>query len=457
MDISQLKRSVEDLQFDINNLLRYSPFLGVVNYDFSDDKVKTALKLCCKKIDYDCCGDLFFMVLNSSFAKDPGEHWLLLAFRLSRPRHFLSFNTYGVAHTLNVFGWPKTTVLDSKRRRVDVLQELVHNIWNDDDGEIFVEGFDGIHQDFSTDECGYHVYRFSSYLIDAIAYNNYDGSQWGVELLKNYIYDYDITMFHYSDKKLKREHAQPHLLENDRQVRLYVESKIPVEDRIEEHDEYSLTDPEWCDQLRVHVQTYEILKPKFRRQPGGISTIVGPLTIITMPKTVKKKKKQQQRRLTSAMRSEKPFPTDPRTGINYDLSLLPSSDDTFERFYAESQTSYAREMILKMFPQHIAGRHDPLINKIAPSEMLSKPNYLDEMMMSLPGDNYNSIMTVGEYFYNDLGIRQGQLNPKDPFTYQLAKLTQDKFENHQDKRTVEQIRKNMLIANNKAWKTVKQI
>ena len=410
MDISQLRRALEDLQFDNN--LSYSPFLGVVNYDFSDDKVKTALQLCCQRIRRcdNNLDDLFFMVLNSSFAKDPGEHWLLLAFRLSRPRHFLSFNTYGVAHTLNVFGWPKTMVLDSKRRRVDVLQELVRNIWSGDDGggEIFVEGYDGIHQDFSTDECGYHVYRFSSYLIDAIAYNNYDGSFWGEELLKNYIYDYDIAMFNYSDKKLKREHAQPRLLENDRQVRRYVESKIPVEDQIEEHDEYSLTNPEWYDQLRVYVQTYEILKPKFRRQHSLISALVGPLTITTtMPKMPKKKK--QQRRLTSAMRSKKPFPTDPRTGIDYDLSLLPTSDDTFERFYAESQTSYARDMILKLFPQHVTGRHDPLVNKITFSDMLSRPNYLDEMMMSLPGDNYNSVMSVGEYFYNVLGIRQGQL------------------------------------------------
>ena len=48
MDISQLQRSIENLQYDSSRTVEYSPFLGVVNYDFSEDRARQRLINCCE-------------------------------------------------------------------------------------------------------------------------------------------------------------------------------------------------------------------------------------------------------------------------------------------------------------------------------------------------------------------------------------------------------------------------
>ena len=130
MDLFQLQRAIGNLEYDsVFEDENYRPFLGVVNYDLSDDLIEKRLKDLCKKAT--CCDKLYFLVLNTSFSTEVGEHWFLLAFEKTNRLVFYSFNSYGIVNTLHTFGVPRREVLDS-RKRLDVLQSLAESVWGGD-------------------------------------------------------------------------------------------------------------------------------------------------------------------------------------------------------------------------------------------------------------------------------------------------------------------------------------
>ena len=95
----------------------------------------------------------------------------------------------------------------------------------------------GIHQNFSTDECGYHVYLFVSYLYDKILLlvENNNNNDWN-EILERYLREYGVVLVPYSYKNLVKNVAQPILLENDKLVRRFCErgnSAPTIDNRIE--------------------------------------------------------------------------------------------------------------------------------------------------------------------------------------------------------------------------------
>ena len=132
MDLFQLGRAIGNLEYDKALFGNYQPFLGVVNYDLSDDLIKTRSKDMCRKAT--CSENLYFFVLNTSFSTEDGENWFLLAFSKAIMQVFYSFNSYGIVTTLNTFVVPKQELLDSRKRLDSVVlvpysyKNLVKNV-----------------------------------------------------------------------------------------------------------------------------------------------------------------------------------------------------------------------------------------------------------------------------------------------------------------------------------------
>ena len=270
MDSFQLQCAISNVEVNASNLEKnYKPFLGVVNYDLSSDLVKRLLKHLCRNI---CCDKLYFMIVNTQ----EGEHWFVLAFERGNRNAFYSFNSYGLVNTLRTFGiLPKTTA-NNEERRLDILYSLAENIWGDhfvysDNDAINLIGLNGIHQDFSTDECGYHVFRFAIYLYEmsTILYSPPSLSSWK-RVLEKYLLDYapKTNLLPYDNKNLVKRKAQPILLANDKLVRRFCEQKNNTnsiedpENRIAIHEEYKLTESEWNSKAREYVDSFKLIGRK---------------------------------------------------------------------------------------------------------------------------------------------------------------------------------------------------
>ena len=407
MDLFQLERAIGKLEYDNALFGDYQPFLGVVNYDLSDDLIKTRLKDLCRKAT--CCENLYFFVLNTSFSTEDGEHWFLLAFKKAIMQVFYSFNSYGIVSTLNTFGVPKQEVLDS-RKRLDVLQSMSKNIWGNHQttttttvsNNINVIGLNGIHQDFSTDECGYHVYRFVSYLYDKILLlvENNNNNDWN-EILERYLREYGVVLVPYSYKNLVKNVAQPILLENDKLVRRFWErgnSAPTIDNRIEEHDEHNLTETDWRDKAQEFLDSIAYLPApieSIRQHEKTDFTITIPVVVDLPPTFTQQQQQQQQQRnqttMSDAARKRKkrirtrqfsggaksdfdsPYKrnVNPITGQHY----VTSFDDTFEELYKKTQTSVSREILQNLFPTQVSNKLNPLLNNIQFSGMVDDPDY----------------------------------------------------------------------------------
>ena len=166
------------------------------------------------------------MILNTSLEEQDGEHWFLLAFDSEHQNTFYIFNSFGIANTLKTFGFDN---IDSKDNRNNIrkfaLNKLKEYIWNNYEEEFNVIDLNGIQQDFSTDECGYHVIRFVDFLYRHIYDDVKKIINWK-NILKRYIYNYAIKLIKFDHKYMNREAAQSILLRNDLEVKQYVEEKI---------------------------------------------------------------------------------------------------------------------------------------------------------------------------------------------------------------------------------------
>ena len=456
MDLFQLQRAIGNLEYDsVFEDENYRPFLGVVNYDLSDDLIEKRLKDLCKKAT--CCDKLYFLVLNTSFSTEDGEHWFLLAFEKTNRLVFYSFNSYGIVNTLNTFGVPRREVLDS-RKRLDVLQSLVESVWGGDSAvdskNLNVIGLNGLHQDFSTDECGYHVYRFASHLYEnnTLQKQNATETNWN-GVLETYLRKSRIALIPYDDKNLVKSTAQPILLENDKLVRRFCERDTALSDvsnRIGEHDEYQLTEEQWGDAALDFRNSFRLLATRNRRhhddndEKSGTKTI----TIATPLTTVMKRRTRNGKESLKKPTFDSPYKrnVNPITGQHYVVSF----DDTFEELYKQTQTSVSRDILKNLFPTHVSTKLNPLLNNIQFSGMIDDPDYLNTFIIQMPGD-VSTMTTVGDYF-KSLGV---VLNAADPFTYQLATLLRSYFENHPDKKTAEQMFARIQKNSMRMWKYVK--
>ena len=459
MDLFQLQQAIENLEYDsVFEDENYRPFLGVVNYDLSDDLIEKRLKDLCKKAT--CCDKLYFLVLNTSFSTENGEHWFLLAFEKTNRLVFYSFNSYGIVNTLNTFGVPRREVLDS-RKRLDVLQSLVKSVWGDsiDSKNLNVIGLNGLHQDFSTDECGYHVYRFASYLCEnnTLQKQNVTETNWN-GVLETYLRKSRIALIPYDDKNLVKSTAQPILLENDKLVRRFCERDTALSDvsnRIGEHDEYQLTEEQWGDTALDFRNSFRLLATRNRRRhdDNDVKSATKTITIATPLTTVMKRRMRKKQHDDGKESLKKPTfdspyrrNVNPITGQHY----VASFDDTFEELYKQTQTSVSRDILKNLFPTHVSTKLNPLLNNIQFSGMIDDPDYLNTFIIQMPGD-ISTMTTVGDYF-KSLGV---VLNAADPFTYQLATLLRSYFENHPDKKTAEQMFARIQKNSMRMWKYVK--
>ena len=118
--------------------------------------------------------------------------------------------------------------------------------------------------------------------------------------------------------------------------------------------------------------------------------------------------------------------------------------------YEKTQTSVSRKILTDLFPTHVNNRYNPLLNNIQFSGMLDDPDYLNTIVVQLPGD-ISSTKTVGDYF-KSLGVT---LDAKDPYTYKLAVMLGSYFENHPDKKTAEQMFARIQRNSMKLWKNIK--
>ena len=310
MDSFQLQRAIYNVEANASEYMNlekdYKPFLGVVNYDLSGKLVKRLLKHLCKSV---CCDKIYFMVVNTSLSSQEGEHWFVLAFERGNRNAFYSFNSYGLVNTLRTLEiLPKTRTTNDgggKARRLYILYSLAENIWgnNSNNNDINLIGLNGIHQDFSTDECGYHLFRFVTYLYDkmsTILYSPLATLSWK-RVLQGYLLDYtpNTYLLAYDNKNLTKHSAQPILLANDKLVRRFCEQKNNIEDpesRIEIHEEYKLTEGEWNNKAQEYVNSFKQLtrhKTIFSSSNLVLSTAVAvPTAVMTRTKTTKDRRKR---------------------------------------------------------------------------------------------------------------------------------------------------------------------
>ena len=318
-----------------------------------------------------------------------------------------------------------------------------------------VVGVNGLHQDFSTDECGYHVFRFVNYLYE-FALPKDPKTSWN-RLLEKHINDTHlrINVILYN-KSLVKSVAQPILLANDELVRRFCEvGKRLVKDkanRIQVHDEYKLTEKQWSTKADEYVNSFESIGHKKISESG--LTLTTTVSIVMderrngrgkIKTTTKRKKETFSAKKTSFdSPNEKNF--NPITGQHY----VTSFDQHFTEMYKKTQTSVSREILKNLFPTQVSNRLNPLLNNIQFSGMIDDPHYLNTILVQLPGD-VNSMTTIGSYL-KSLGVT---LDAEDPFTYQLVILLRTYFENHPDKKTAEQMFSKIQKNSMKLWKNVK--
>ena len=100
MDLFQLRNSIEYMEKKHRN--SRVKFLGVTKFDTGQNLLtmtnKTILNKCkklfCDKSHAD--QNIYFMILNTSFLEQNGEHWFLLAFDSEHQNTFYIFNSFAV-------------------------------------------------------------------------------------------------------------------------------------------------------------------------------------------------------------------------------------------------------------------------------------------------------------------------------------------------------------------------
>lgn len=440
MDLFQLQRSIENLE-KVAHLKCYQPFLGVVNFDVGSELIDEQLKETCIKA---CCDKLYFMVVNNSFSSERGEHWFFIGFEKNNANVLYSFNSYGVVSTLKTFGCPSSDTVENARKRLKALTCISKTIWGKHAvGLPNIIGINGIQQDFSTDECGYHVFRFAVFLYKNVLPKEPNESCWN-RVLDCYLKKFDVTVVPYQYKYLNVEGVESILLENDRKVRRFTEEKNYIKDKsnlIQFHDEFNLTKKQWTKKAKAFKSSFQQLTNVIIKKPGSTITII--MSSIRSKKKEKIKKINQKK---ADFLSPYKKNVNPITGQRY----VTSFDDSFEEMYKKSQTSLSREIIKSLFPTHVNNKANPLTNDMQYSGMIDDPDFLSHVFISLPGD-IASMTTVGEFF-KSLGI---DLNPMDPYTYTLSILLKSYFENHPDKKKAEQLFIKIQKNNFNLWKYVK--
>ena len=430
MDLFQLQRAISEVERKKTFVDKaYRPFLGVVNYDSSVELIEKDLTNLCSNVR---CEKLYFIVLNTSLYDETGEHWFLLAFERDNENVFYSFNSYHIVNTCNTFGFYRVDKNnnDECRRRKTVLSLLSSVIWrrysnsgNNKRTSVSVVVINGLHQDFSTDECGYHVFRFVVYLYDD---DNPHLDKKIVDwksILRNYLRETNVTLINYNNKNLTRDAIQPILRKNDLSVRRFCERKdsplTKKTNRIQAHDEYNLTRIQWNSKAKEFVNAFEkLLSVVISSDYHTIELSLSLLSTATKPimKKPHQYKSSTLNRMSSSSRKQKIIPYErlyknnfnPITGQHY-ASIGQKNNRNgeeshlFEEKYSRTQTSLSRQLLQHLFPVHVSLRINPLLNDLQFSGMIDDPDYLNSFIIQLPGD-VSTMTTVGNYFKSTVGF-----------------------------------------------------
>lgn len=464
MDLFQLERSILALErkFYGSSDTIVKPFLGVSNFDGGQAMFEDVKKLKECIADKDCSCSVFFFIANTTLSTQmSGEHWFLISFDSLIENVFNIFNSFGVSNTVKTFGYVNKCVekidnyANSKERQAAV-RDLAESIW----GRRFtnlpaIVDIDGVHQDFSTDECGYHVMRFVISMYD----HKRPVRRWE-NFLSLYLIENDVTVVPFHDLKYANKNiVQPILLKNDRRVKRFIErgdKTVEPGDRIQEHDEYKLSSREWQVHAVEHAATLtEIHNSESLWQTNTSNRNVVELRhktniMVRTKKTDRKRDrlavKKRKKRSSSKIMKKKHQITTEAPEIN-----LTTYADNFSSMVEKSRLSKSKRIMEEFFPSQVKTRElDPITNNILYSGMLEDPNYLENTTISLPGQEDNPI-SVRDYFKK----RNVDLDSEDPYTYKLARLVKDYFQNHEQKKLAERVLRKNRVQSNLRWRYVK--
>ena len=464
MNLFQLENSIKFLQKKkSSSLFGYRPFLGVSNFDAGKcllfDK-RENIQSWCKKFKEE--GKLYFFIANASTSNQKyGTHWFLIAFESDEKNSLYVFNSYGICNTLKTFGYVNK---DNKEiqdnysnsyERINAVLELSDSIWERDcSSRILPKIIDsnGVHQDFSTDECGYHVMRFVIYLYNSVfplySRNRNKKTNWH-SILSRYILQHKINLINYNlNKYLNKSETQPILLDNDQQVIRFIENdnnQVHKSETILYHDEYNLSEREW----KKYALSYKRIFQELVSNVEKWTTTIDRRSLTCEIQPLKMANKNQTAKILSRKKRllrKKPYNIF-KTGKSE--RILTTYADTFKDMVEKTNKSLSKKILNNLFPQQ-RRRCDPITNSIEYSGMVDNPQYLNNTVISLPGEEHCPL-SVNEYFMS-LGIR---LDDKDPYTYTLCKSIKNYFENHPQKQTAHQLFKRIQKDNCKRWRFVR--
>ena len=201
------------------------------------------------------CGTTpFFAFVSIIYVTDCGKHWFFLAIERMNEGVFYFFNNYGIKNTLDTLGCLPNKL--NKQRR-EVLHKLSAEVWKKTSIScVSFIGYNGLHQDFSTDECGYHVFRFVYYMYQFVFVSQTEEITKWTDLLQHYLVKFGVNLVSYDDKYLYKSFAQSILLQNDRELRRFAENKslVHTDNWIQEHDEYTLTEKQWSSYSKKYIE-----------------------------------------------------------------------------------------------------------------------------------------------------------------------------------------------------------
>ena len=489
----------------VSNRIGYRPFLGIISFDEIDDTAKAYRKqiketLQTSKLN---CGqdkngfiwqeEIHFFIVNSALSKEMGEHWFLMAFCPSDKMKLFVFNTYGAAHTAKILGYGlhindgdrsdeiSKNRTQYKKKRCSILFDLVKEVWPKESSpsyeHVLIVDLKSSHQDASTDECGYHVYRFVHDLFKYTIFSEarkieYQKGEKGClnltcpiwkDILKNYIIRHSIITVHYQ-KGRPREETQPLLLKNDRTVRAQLEdisldSHYRIKNReniIEKHEEYDLTDTEWYNFFDSIALSYNLyVQPNITfadKKDLVIEFFLRSPKDATMTRYSKQQKKKLRKKSKKQRTSTKGNPTPYFNPISKRINAAPDEtvEEEFERLYAEHTASKSKKLIESLFPNHrgVISNQTPILQKQKPAT--DDPHFLDNIYIHCPGDLLSK-KSIRSY-YNEMGVKD--LDESDPYTYILAMLTRDYFNNHSERSSGDRIRAKVNARAAMIWKHV---
>ena len=479
---SQLDSAIKDAEKNVIQRARremseshVSPYLGFVNLDEIDDNYKSyrkSLQNCLKKQRCACkeynalSKDVTtFMLVNNTFEVENGEHWYLIGFNPSIRNTFFSFNTYGLAHTTRSFGYgaykknskalnrhTNEVITNDKnsyyyrQSRRNELSALVQMVWKNEEDVKFV-GFQGIHQDITTDTCGYHVLRFCEFLFERIFLSDNNGIQinekeWET-ILQHYLKHFKINFFPYHFKPFKRAEVQNQLLQNDLAVKKIIENPIPhspysikrEENKIFVHHELSMSDDEWSSHLSPLI-SYVLFEAVTINNRTENYTFTIQIENSDSKTTMGKTKRDRKRKY------------DPHDG-----SVNPYKNDNGEQVkeipYISENQSEAKKILLSTFPNDPTLKNINLISSGVTFPEMQNKHFLKETILQLPGDE-STLTSVYDY-YKSLGVF---LSAKDPYSYLLSKKIKQKMDDLFERKQIAVFQRNLNKEYAKTWKYV---